>query len=252
VRLFDWIAAGSVIEVGPGATLTLVFASGARYQMAATAKATVGPGSLMSSVGPIRALEPVPPLPRFAPIAPDAKPGSRSAAVRIRGATITHLYPHNGAAALADSTVLRFAPLPDASRYVVVLLTDEGLPVLREETRSPAVTVSPGILQPGARYRWEVRTLDRIQQAAQGVAEFITLGAEIAQARTALKHSLEADGDLSSLALMAEIDRNLGLLVEARDGFRAALAKAPADDALRQALNRVEQQLAAEREKSER
>ena len=252
VRLFDWIAAESVIEVAPGATVTLVFASGARYQLSATAKARIGPDSVTSSAGPVRALDPVPPLPRFAAIAADSRSGSRSAAVRIRGATIRQMYPNSGVATMADSTVLRFAPLPDATRYLVEVHTDAGTPVLREETRSPAVAVAPHLLQPGVRYRWEVRTLDRIPQVAQGAAELITLDADTARARAALKQSLDANGDVSSQALLAEIDRTLGLLVEARDEFRAALANAPADDALRQALARVEQQLAVDRDKSER
>ena len=59
-------------------------------------------------------------------------------------------------------------------------------------------------------------------------------------ARAVLEESLEAGGDASSLALLAEIDRSLGLLVEAREKFRAAVARAPGDVALRQALDRLE------------
>jgi hypothetical protein len=110
-------------------------------------------------------------------------------------------------------------------------------------TQSPAVTISPGVLKPGSKYYWRVRTLDRSGQVARGSAEFLTLAADIAAARATLERSLGAVGDISSLALLAEIDRSLGLLVEAREKFRAAVADAPEDAALRHALDRVEQQL---------
>jgi hypothetical protein len=42
------------------------------------------------------------------------------------------------------------------------------------------------------------------------------------------------------LALLAEIDRRLGLYEEALNGFRAALAKRPEDVTLQQAVQRLE------------
>lgn len=250
LRLFEWLSAGSVIEVARGSKLTLVFSSGARYELGETAKATAGTRSFASISGPVRELQAVPPLPRFPPIAESARVGPRSGAVRIRGVTIAHLYPDSGTATLADSTVLRFTPVPDASLYRVEVEAENGTRVFQVEAQSPTVSISPGVLKPGARYYWQVRTLDRIGQVAQGAGEFVTLSAQTAQARAALKEALEVAGDAPSLALLAEIDRSLGLLVEAREEFRAALAKAPGDVALRRALDRLEQQLAAERDKS--
>ena len=126
LRLFEWLSAGSVIEVARGSKLTLVFSSGARYELGETAKATAGTISLASSSGPVRELQAVPPLPRISPIAEGTRAGPRSGAVRIRGATITHLYPDSGSATLADSTVLRFTPVADASRYRVEVETETG------------------------------------------------------------------------------------------------------------------------------
>ena len=48
------------------------------------------------------------------------------------------------------------------------------------------------------------------------------------------------------------IDRSLGLLAEAHDGLRAALAKAPGDSGIREALEALERQLAAEGKDSAR
>jgi cytochrome c-type biogenesis protein CcmH/NrfG len=126
---------------------------------------------------------------------------------------------------------------------------ESGASVLQVETQSPTVSISPGILKAGARYYWDVRTLDRAGQAARGAAEFMTLDGETVRARAALKESIDAAGDAQSLAFLGEIDRHLGLLTEARDAFRAAVAKAPDDVALRHALERLEQQLGGVRER---
>ena len=252
LRLFAWVPAGSVIDVGRGATVTLVFASGVRFELGENAKVTVGDTSLASTVGAVRRLEAVPPLPKIAPITESAKTGSRPGAIRIRGGTIAGLYPNDGASTLVESTVLRFRPVADASRYSVEVETESGTTVFQVQTQSATVSVSPGILKEGARYYWQVRTLDRVGQAARGGAEFVTLAAEPARARAALKASLDAAGDAPSLALLAEMDRNLGLLAEAHDAFRAALATAPGDRGLRQALEALERQLASEGEQSPR
>ena len=252
LRLFEWVAPGSIIDVGRGSSVILVFASGARYQLGETAKVTLGTDSFASTFGPVRGLEPVPPLPRIAPIAESARPGPRSGVVRIRGGTIVDLYPGADAATLTESTVLRFTPVKDASRYQVELETESGTTVFQVQTQSPAVSISPGILKDGARYYWHVRTLDAIGQAARGSAEFVTLAADAARTRATLKASLEAAGDAASLALLAEVDRRLGLLAEARDEFRAALVLAPGDIGLRQALEALERQLASEGEQSAR
>jgi hypothetical protein len=249
LRLFDWLRPGSIVEIAPDSSLTIVFSNGVRYELGGTARATTGTNTLDSSSGPVRQLEPVPPLPRLAPIAEGARTGPRYAAIRIRGGTIGKLYPDLGAATLAESTVLRFDPVPDASRYRVDVQTESGVSVFQVETQSPAVSVSPGILKPGEKYYWDVRTLDRIGQAARGAAEFVTLTEEAANARAVLKRSLERADDVASLALLAEVDRGLGLLIEAREQFREALKRYPGDAGLRHTLDRLEQQLADPREK---
>jgi hypothetical protein len=230
---------------------TLVFSNGQRYELGGAASATTGTASLASSAGSVRKLESLPPLPRFQPIAGNTQAGPRPGAVRIRGAEITQLYPNLGATTLADGTVLRFAPTTDASRYRVEVDAESGTRVFEVDAQSPAVTISPGLLTPGTRYFWQVRTLDRVGQVARGTAEFITLGVDAARARTALKTAVDASADVTSLALLAEVDRNLGLLMEARDEFRAAVARAPGQADLRQALERLEQRL-AERDQSVR
>jgi hypothetical protein len=251
LRLFDWIVANAVIEVGPASSVTLAFASGARYELAARANARTSQGSLIAGSGAVRTLTPVPPLPLIAPIAAMARPEPRAAAVRIRGGGITGMYPDGGASSEADSTWLRFAPLSDASRYHIEVRNESGRRVFHAETHTATLRVPSGVLTPGGTYYWEVRTVDRIPQTARGNARFVTLDAETARARAAFKASLEDANDAASLALLAEIDRALGLLGEACEELRAAVARAPDDAALRRALESLEQQLGLRGEKSQ-
>jgi hypothetical protein len=143
-----------------------------RTSFGEAAKVTLGSSSLATTFEKVRPLEAVPPLPKIAPITESARAGARTGGVRIRGGTIAGLYPNDGAATLTESTVLRFTPVPDDSRYSVEVETDSGTMLFQAQTQA-----------------------------------------------------------------------------EARDGFRAALARAPGDAGLRQALETLERQLASEGER---
>jgi hypothetical protein len=242
-RLFEWLPAGAVVDTAAASSVTLAFASGQRRKMGPSARATLGSSGLASSSGPVAELPPIPPLPKVAPLAPEARPGPRAAALRIRGPRIAGLYPRAEAAALSDEAVLRFAPVPGAASYRVEVEDEEGATVFAVEVDAPSVHVSPGVLGPGTRYSWVVRTVRGSHPPARGAAEFVTLAAGVVERRAALRRAAGTD-DPSSVALLAEIDRELGLLVEARDSFRAALAAAPDNDGIRDALQRVEDALA--------
>jgi hypothetical protein len=209
-------------------------------------------GATLSIAGPkadsgtIRPLDPVPPIPRLAFTAAGSKPGMRSGAVRIRGAQpgrISFLYPRAETAALPDSTVLRFSPVSGAARYGVVLANQAGSTIFETETQSAQVTVPAGVLRPGARYFWKVRTVETTGPGASGESEFMTLSTDEINLRASFKARMETAGDAESLAFLAEIDRRLGLLLEARDEFQAALAKSPSDPALRRILEETEKEL---------
>jgi hypothetical protein len=244
VRLFDWVPTGATVETATGSSLTLAFANGSRHELGASASVTLGSSGLARSSGPVKALTPIPPLPQIAPLASDAHPGARAAAVRIRGKRITGLYPRGEVSALPDETQLRFAPVPGAASYRVEVEDESGVVVFQAEVESPGVRVSPGVLKPGARYFWMVRTLRGSGSPARGEAEFATLRAEVIESRAKLRHALEKPDEAASLALLAEVDRELGLLAEAHDAFRAALDRTPDDAALRNALRQLEATLA--------
>jgi len=240
---FEWIPADADLEVGPDSTLRIAFLNGSRYELGGRAKVTLSAdGALRSSSGAVRPLAPVPPLPRLEPLAADVKPPAQAGALRIRGGRIEGLYPRDDASVIPDKTELSFELLPGTARYKVQVENELGTAVFDVEIHTASVVVSPGVLRPGSRYHWTVRSLGRTT-AARGEADFVTVDAESLAAREKLRRSLQGVGDADSLALLAEVDSRLGLLVEARGAFRAALANAPNDQAIQAALERLERRL---------
>lgn len=247
VHLFDWLLAGSTIESGASSRLTLVFADGRRYEIPERSRVSLSAAGPKSLAGSVHSLRAVPPMPRLVAVI-SSRVGERSGAIRLRQGSDLHfrtLYPNANSLTLPDNTMLRFASIEGASRYRVELEDESGKTVFDAETQLLAVAVPTGILHPGSHYYWKVRTIERMGPSVRGESEFATLGEEDIQRRAAVRAVLEKEGDVQSLALMAEIDRRLELLVEARDGFQAALAKAPEDTALQKALAEIDAQLSS-------
>ena len=240
LKPYDWIPPDATIEVAPKSSVTLVLVSGKRFELPERTRASVRADRLSPVAGTVRLLDPLPALPAIAPIAKSARTGGEAAAIRIRGERISHLYPAGQAVALADRTVLRFDPVAGAAKYKVEVEDERGAPVAEFETSEPAVAVSAGVLAPGRNYYWRVSSLDSAGPPARGAAQFVTLSEQNAVARRALRSRLESTGDPSSLALLAEIDRALGLMWEARETLREAARKAPEDPDIRSALERIE------------
>ena len=243
LRLFDRLPAGATVEAGPGSRLALAFANGRRYELGDRSRATLGPADLSVRSGPVRPLPSVPPLPRLSPIAQEEQPGSRAGAVRIRAERITGLYPRRGAATLAGVTSLRFEPVEGGGKYAVEVHDRQGNVIFSTETTRSVADLSAGLLQPGLRYDWTVRTVERVGSVAKGEASFITLPRQTAEARKALQKAVEAAGDGASLALLAEVDRSLGMLIEAREELRMAVERSPEDAALAEELAGIERQM---------
>jgi hypothetical protein len=242
---FDRLPAGSVIEVGSGSLLKLVFSNGNRYALEAGTRATVNEGGPQASAGKVSPLDPLPSLPRLKPLANAA--GTTPAATRVRGGPdrIRNLYPCAGSASLVESTVLRFSASEGATSYRIEIEDESGRSVLDAETQSAALTVPAGVLRPGAHYYWSVRTVERIGSTMRAESEFSTLPEDDTHRRSVLRSALMKAGDAESLALLAEVDWRLGLLAEAREEFRAALMKSPTDPALQRAIAEVDKELEA-------
>jgi hypothetical protein len=248
VHLFDWLPAGAVIESAAGSRVTLVFADGHRYEVAEKSRVSLGPAGPKSAAGSVRPLEAVPPMPRLVAISA-SRAGALSGAIRLRQGSNLHfrnLYPSGSSVTLPDSTVLHFAPIEGASRYRVELEDESGKTVFDAETPLSAVMVPAGILRPGSHYYWKVRTIESLGPSVRGESDFATLEEEDIHRRAAVRAALEKKNDVESLALMAEIDRRLELLMEAREGFQTALTKAPDDAALQKAIAEIDAQLSSD------
>jgi hypothetical protein len=243
LHLFEHLAAGTIVEVRPGSTLALAFVNGRRYELGERSKATLGQGDLAARSGPVRTLPKVPPLPIVSAIAEDEDAGGSAGAISVRGQRITGLYPGGGASTLAGATVLRFAPVEGVGTYRIEVRDRDGAVVFEKESGDVSVPLSGAALRPGMSYRWEVRAVDPEGPVAEGAAGFETLPARLAEEREALRKAVEAIGDAASLALLAEVDRSLGLWSEARDELRAAVRAAPEDAGLAAALARLERRL---------
>lgn len=179
LRLFDRLPAKTIVEAGPGSQLELAFANGIRYALDERSKVQLGAQDLFSRTGPVRPLPCVPPLPNLASIAEEERPGPRTGAVRIRAEAIPGLYPGDGEAVLAGAVSLRFDPVEGGRRYRVAVHDRQGNKIFETETAASPVTLPAGILRPGARYGWTVRTIDREGPVAQGKADFVTLSADL-------------------------------------------------------------------------
>jgi hypothetical protein len=247
VSRFDWLPVGAVLTTGAGSSVTLIFADGGRYEIGEKSRITVTPGGPKPLGNSIHRLEGVPPIPRLAALAEGQHLGARSGAIRVRqgsGERVQNLYPNAMSASIPDQTSLRFSPIKGASRYRVELEDDSGKTILDLQTELTTVLVPPNILRSGSSYYWKVRTVERVGPSVHGESEFDTLSQEDLQRRAALQAVLQQQGDASSLATLADVDRRLGLWAEAREGFLAALAKAPSDAAIKKALSEVNAQLA--------
>jgi hypothetical protein len=233
----------------PSSSAIVVFASGRRFRLGQHAYVKLlddgvdemRPNGKLApdQPGMVEALNSLPALPLVLSISADAHPVAGAAAVRIRGRAITALSPAPGTRTIAEETTLQFAPDTGASRYRVTIEDAEGKTVFADETGTPSVRVAGGTLEPGRPYYWTVRTMDAVSIPARGSAAFETVTAEQTRQRAALRASVLAAAEPRTLAWLAEIDRRLGLLAEARAGLREALTKAPDDGAIRAALDRL-------------
>jgi len=237
VERFAAVSEGAMLSVRRESRATIVLSNGKRFVLDAGARATVLADRLTAISGSVEELPALPVLPRL--VALEASAPKALGGVRLRSTAIVGLSPSNGSA-LASRATLRFKPVAGAATYHVEIEDEKGRAIFGVQTTSPEVRVPPDILTAGAAYYWTVRTLDRPGAQARGSAEFATLRAEEATAREHLLRRLHAEGDVSSVALLAAIDRHLGLYQEALEGFRAALTRSPDDRALIQAVRELE------------
>jgi hypothetical protein len=232
---FDWVAEGAVLSVGEKSKAVLILMNGRRFEMAANARATVGPAELSRTSGPVHEIDPLPPMPRPAAL----QVGTDTAgAARFRGATkIPELCPREGMAVRSDAAKLSFQRVAGARTYQVVLEDEEGNAILNQQTSSIEILLPS--LHAASRYYWRVRAMGEAGVIAEDRAAFVTLSEEQMRMRQAF-----AKAAADNPGLLAEVDFESGLVREALDEFRAALGKDPGDAASERGLARVQAALA--------
>jgi CHAT domain-containing protein/tetratricopeptide (TPR) repeat protein len=214
VHLYDRLPAETTLDLASGSRLTLAFVTGKRYEISGPARATLGKGDLGTRSGGVRALPPVPALPRLAPISEKDHPGPSAGAVRIRGERISGLHPDREVTSLASAIRLRFDPVPVAPKYHLQIVDRDGKILFSTDTQAAEVNVPPDLLAPGGTYLWTVETLDRPGPVARGEATLMTLDADQVRAREELQHWVQSSGTRDDLKLLDGVNRALGLSEE--------------------------------------
>lgn len=235
----DWIADGAVLATRDGAELTIALRDGSRYRLGALARAKVSVRALSETSGPVETLGAISPIPDVAPLSRPVQ--GQLGAVRIRSAVLRGLYPATPYTSLADATTLSFEAPPEGAEARVEIEDETGETLFETRTKAGSLRLPAGILRPGARYFWRVRTIGRSGPAAHGTAEFETLPYEVALSRDRLAGTV-SPLDAGAITLAAEVDRQLGLLREAREGFAKVLALEPGNER----VSRAAAELAAE------
>jgi hypothetical protein len=243
LEIFQRLRPGTFVETDTASKVVLAFFTGDRYEFGEKTSGTVERTGVAGTKGAIRQLTPIPVMIDIAPIAKEEYPGTRLAGTRIRtgeaaGQWLVNLYPSGGAAALAETAVVRFDPVAGHQQYRVELEDERGNTIFAVDTASTTVQIARDVLRPGANYYWRVRTLDAAKPAMRGEAVFSTLSASNAKRRAALQRHVEETGDRSLLGLLAELDRVLGLQREACEELKAALEHSPGNQPLAEAQAR--------------
>jgi hypothetical protein len=216
--------------------LVIALRDGSRFRLGSLARATVSIQGLSGKAGPIESLGTLAPIPDVAPLVRPV-PGQLGA-VRIRSAVVKGLYPAAPFTSLADATTLSFE-MPAPGIEARVEIEDEaGETVFETRTQAGSLRLPAGILRPGERYYWRVRTVGKAGPAASGSAEFETLAADVARARERLAANGKGD-DIEALTLTAEVDHQLGLLREARAGFERVLSLDPGNSRVSQIAGKL-------------
>jgi hypothetical protein len=247
---YSWLQEGWRLELPAGAAAEVLLLDGRRWELRGPVAAIVHAAGVAPLVVPgagdvagrVQA-HPAPASVDVLALAPADRAADALGAIRVRNGGIGGLYPAGGATALADRVTLSFAPAPGATRHAVSVLDAVGREVFAAELDDGrhAVVVPPGLLRRGERFLWRVSTLGRPGGVLRGEAEVLALDALPEQRRARLADGLGRDA--AGLLALAEVDRRLGLLAEARGWARRAAGLAPADEELQRAVAAFERRL---------
>jgi hypothetical protein len=234
---FDWLKTGASIQTEAGAKVLVVLVNGAKYEVGERSRATLEKGTMHKVSGDLRRLPGLTEIPKLAAIS-DKLSSTRGGVVRIRGTKLKQCYPAPGVAILPGESTFAFDPAANITSYVMEIENGEGNVIHRAESSGGPIHVAAGVLQPGANYYWEVG--GGVPDSPKCGGEFSVLSSEDEASRQIFRSAVQNSGEADGLAILAEIDRRLGLLREAREEFNAALSKSSTPDAIRAKLREIE------------
>jgi len=238
VALFDPLRVGDVLVSQHDSNVVIGFANGTRYRLHGDFRAVIAADGLQPKRGEIEALETVSAMPDLLPLAADTARSASAGAVPLRHNTsdLFKLYPATGDALPATGAVLRFTAIPGIEHYRVEVQNRDGYTILSLQTLQPKVDVSPGVLEAGASYHWQVRTLDSDLPSMAISASFRTLDtAEIRERQALLRQTASNHAGADLILVLAALDRHLGLRREACLGLQRAASLQPAAQSIARA-----------------
>lgn len=214
IALYDWLPAGGRLETGPEATLSVVFASGERFEVEAGTVAVVEGRALRATRGRVSRLASLPMIPGMA----------RSAAAEVRGrpgsVTIrrpgppqpwwTSFRPAADGALLASAAELAFEPRAPGGRHTVEVFNAQGAVIHRATVEAGRLPLPGSLLRPGAWYAWRAVPEDA-PDARPLEARFHTVQARHAAVRARLAEAAAKDAGSEAKALLKAMDAWLGL-----------------------------------------
>lgn len=243
-RAFDWIEIGSAVETAASSRCILATVGGQRYELGERTRSSVNRGKVEAVTGEMRQTAASAPIPRIAAIEASYTSVQRGGAVRLRGPQLANCDPSPHSAVLPDRVIFSFEPAAAVRRYSVEVRASDGTLVHKAESAGGEVKVPEGLLAAGSEYVWRVTGMGREGGTAppRCEARFRVLSRDAAEERAAFVQSLNR-ADPSSLLLLAEVDRRLGLVREARIELREASASSQLTPDARAGAERLEERL---------
>lgn len=222
LELFAWLLEGTALAAPVNGSVLVSFQSGARYELGPKSRATLRANDLVTTSGDVKALASVPPFPRIDPVAS----GQGAQPALLRDSFGDETFPL-AARVLAETAMLEWPAVAGATRYRVTIDAEDGRNIYQTETTTNTLRIPSSLLEAGARYTWRVGATPKTGMVTRGDAVLQVLPADVASARSTFQASLRKEGGSDALALMAEVDRSLGLTVEANQEMREAIALLP-------------------------
>ncbi len=233
LRLYDTVREKDVIETEAASGVRVALFTGGLYEVGEKARAEVRADRLVPVAGKVRGAGRVAAMPDIAPIAAGENAGGRMAAFRVRGDLQQRV--------VTDGTELNWPTDGPAREYHLLIQDVEERVVHAAASATPPWAVPPGLLKAETDYYLSVwvQEGERKRYVARWQPMY-TIADRSRRAREELLKLYREGQDVSTLLLLADFDRQLGLCGEARREFQEASRLLPGNPAVQEAGSRFE------------